>query len=336
MKSLIFITLLLFSQYSFSQETDASEVEEFIADGDFSTIDTLSENEEILQKRKWRPPVTKEKRRINIPPKFTGYLKRGSILENINTGKTVFIEKPIFIHAREVSSEGQYSFVFTKKGEMKYRTHTSNITVIDPDLKLYPLVNPNVVYEKKQEFHSEEKSFPLQHALYYEVEAVGTNYYAQIYRGEAKTATATRISWVGYHNTDFNFDFGIMGNYQIGQWNDDVIGRVVWQAFFVGPVTRVSFWKSEKASHAFSFGIEKSLFHKSTKAPDKHSFSTLGLVMGLERVQQTFIGPIKFGATFRRYRQSIKDSTEFLANTFPRSTSTSLGFNIGYQWDLDL
>tara|TARA_R110002072_G_scaffold1989_5_gene16612 strand:+ start:65086 stop:66081 length:996 start_codon:yes stop_codon:yes gene_type:complete len=316
--------------------SDANEVDEFLSNEGFEVIDQIAQDEELFQKQKWKPPVIKEKRALLTPPTFTGYLKKGAILENIKDGKTVFIEKPIFIKAREVTIEGQYSYVFDKENNIRFRTHTSNITAIDKDLKLYPQVNPNIVYEEKQTFHSEEKTIPLDHSFSYEYENVSSKYYAQIFRGTKTSALATRVSWVGYLDTEFNFDFGINANLQVGSWNDEVIGKAAWNALFIGPIIRYSFLESPKASHNILFGIEKSLFHKSQKLPDQHNFSTLGILLGVNRVQSTFIGKVKYGITYRRFQSSIKNTTEYLEALTPRSTSTSIAFNLGYQWDINL
>ena len=302
----------------------------------FEVVDQISDDEFQVRKPKVKKYKEKTKAKDWTPVPFKAAIKPGSLIYAINSDKKFYIKRKMYVRARLKVGGSSTSYLISKDGKIKYKTNTNNLISVQPDLELRPKIDPLIVYKGRTEFFTVDENIKFKHFLNYGFGPTSTNYLPVIYRANSTSAFTYRLDSKNYYDSKFPIDFGLNLNYEFGYWEDSQIGTVTFKSLNWGPVIRWSFWKGKTGFWNLHFGAFKSIFHKAVKEPDTHEFSTLGLLIDLERAQKTRLGTFLFGAGYRQSQSSIKNSTEYLENLSVKGSNKTITFTVGYLFDWDL
>lgn len=344
------ILILSLSVSSFAYSQTSSEVDDFLDQElaadldqelkeletlDYDVLDNLKTNDDKRFNKSFRPPKKIGKRKFWEPIPFQALLKKDAIILDIKADKYLRVPNKIFVVAKILRIGSKYSYLKVKD-EWKYKTVTQNLTSVDNMVTLHPQEDPTIIYEAPSRFNSTDKTFPLEVGLTLGFDSYSADYYAEIFRGTNKTALGNHFDLKSYYNSGLDFDMGVNLSYNYGSWSDEDIGKASWTAFYIGPTIRYPFWEETDSFWAVHLSVLKSLYHKSKKEPDSHTFSSNAIQMEIERVGETGWGPFIFGGGIRYQRSSVKDTTEFLQIPTVRGDILSLSFTVGYlfKWNL--
>ena len=184
--------------------------------------------------------------------------------------------------AREKAPGSQDSYVYDRNKVARYITKTNNLKSIEPIAQMYPEKDPNTVYKAPTRFHTTDKYFALRNDLIFSIESINSEYMSQIYRAGSTSAQGTKFEWKGHYQSTLPVDFGINVNWNQGTWSDEKIGQASWSSVFFGPINSVLFGGTPGISDWTIYGsLQRSLFHRSEKDPDQHSFSTTAVQLDL-------------------------------------------------------
>lgn len=316
-----------------TKESILIDIEEDVG-AKFDVIDEIKERKEKFDESLYIAPKYKKPRVFGEPVPFTAQLKQGAILTNLETGKGLRVKKPIVVRAQQIVLGANRVYILTKDGKKKYETRAENAVNIENTVRLNPDINPLIVYTDKAQYGSQDKDLKFSHFFSYHLEAIRTEYFATIFRGERQSATANILQAKNYLITDrfpIHVGFNISGN--LGFWEDPVLGTVTWRALFVGPSFMRTFWKKGDSRWNMHVSAFKSIYHESQKDPDRHTYSTVGLQGELEKEYDTDYGPLTLGVSYRWSRSSIKSSTEYLENEALKGQVVGFGAYISYRYD---
>lgn len=302
----------------------------------FEVVDDLVRQEDFIEDLTFKPPRYKPPRAFTSPEPYTAQLKTGSILINLKTKKGFKVTKPLIVKAKEVISGSQRVFILDKKGESRYETLTRNAVNIEPTVSLNPKINPNLVYGDKNRFSSIDTEKKFSHFLSYHFESVRTDYYSTIFRGDKQSASSNTVGTKSYFLTDFYFQVGVNIHYNFGFWDDPTLGTLTFQGLYFGPSIMRSFWQKDESRWNLHISAFKSLLHESEKAPDRHSYSTIGLQGEIEKEFKTGYGPYTLGLSYRWSRSSVKETSEFLRNEALKGQVTAFGVYASYRFNWNL
>ncbi len=301
---------------------------------DFDVIDELSTREKSFNESLRIEPKYKKPRVIGRPETFTAQLKKGSILFDVKDGKAYTIDKPIVVTAQLVLLGGNRVFILDKNGKERYQTQAMNAVNIESTVRLNPDINPITVYSDRPVFGSNDSELKFSHFISYSVEAIRTDYFATIFRGERQSANSNILQAKNYFMTDrFPIQVGFNISGQFGFWEDPTLGTMTWSGVFAGPSFMRTFWQKDDSRWNMHVSAFTSLFHESEKAPDRHRYSTLGLQTEIEKEFDTSYGPIILGLSYRWSRSSIKETTEYLENEALKGQVIGFGAYLSYRFN---
>lgn len=301
---------------------------------DFDIVDDLTTKKKTFDESLIITPKFKKARGVGKTEPFTAQVRKGSIVYDLETGKPFRFKKALVVKAQLVGIGASRVFILDKKGKKRYQTQAQNAVNIERAVGLEPQINPLIVYTDKRHSKSSDEDIKFSHFLSYSVEAIRTNYYATIFRGERQSANANVLQAKNYFVTDnFPIQVGFNISSRFGFWEDPVLGTLVWNGLFIGPSFMRTFWQKKDSRWNFHISAYKSLFHKSEKAPDQHSFSTLGLQGELEKEFDTDLGPVTLGVSYRWSQSSVKDSTEYLENEALKGEAIAFGAYLSYRFN---
>lgn len=319
-----------------SKESILIDIEDEVG-AKFEVVDEITERKRVLEESLIIPPKYKEPRSFGTPEPFTAQLKEGTILRDLKTGKGFILKNTLVVKAQEVVLGASKVFIFDRDGKKRYETKSENAVKIDHIVKMTPDIDPLVVYSDKPRFGAVDKETRFSHFFSYHIEAVRTEYFATIFRGTRQSANSNLFQLKSYLLAkDFPIQVGFNLSGQIGYWEDPNLGIMTWGGVFFGPSFMRSFWKSEDSQWNLHLSGFRSLYHRSEKAPDTHSFSTIGLEVDLEKEIGTKYGPVTLGISYRWNRSSINSSTEFLQNDALKGQVAAFGAYLGYRYNWSL
>ncbi len=349
----LYFSLLFTMCFSSYAEEWSSDVDNFLDDPNvirdyknleglqnknYQIIDGISKQKEKIKNRlNWKEPPSSKPRIYTETQPYTAQLKKGSILQNIESGKYVKVFRDVIVKARETYIGSQKAYVLDKDGNQKFTTETYNVVNVEHEVEMTPKVDPLIVYRDKTHYHSENKTLPFNTFIGFHVESVSTTYYADIYRGERQTAQNYTLEGKTYFLAeDIPYNFGINLQYQYGYWQDETIGTVTWSGLFFGPSFMGSFWEKKNGRWNAHLNLFKSLYHESEKNPDIHKYSTIGTQIEFEKEIYTEYGKYSFGIKYTWMKSSVKESTEYLENVANRGIISSFGGYITYNFGWDI
>lgn len=344
-------SLLLFPQVR--GQSWNSDVDEFLNDpnnisdfrnleglkkNDYEVIDQIRDQKEMVKRKlEYKEIPTAAPRVFTDTETYTAQLNQGAILKDVKTKKPVKVFREVIVKARQTYVGSPIVYIFDKNGEAKYTTRTSNAINIEHEVVLEPTVDQLKVYTDKSNYHSVDEDLHFTTYFGFNVESITTNYYATIFRGEKKSAQNYALEAKTYmltKNSPYNFGFNLQ--YQYGYWQDPVIGTATWSGLFIGPSFMFTFWKKKESQWNTHINLLKSIYHKSQKFPETHSFSTVGTEIELEKEMMTSLGRYSFGVKYSWLTSSINNSSEYLENVANRGIIASFGAYINYNFDWSL
>lgn len=316
-----------------TQDSILIDIEEDVG-AEFDVVDDIRKRKETFDESLYIAPKYKKPRSFGTPVPFTAQLKKGAILRNLETGKPLRVKKPIVVRAEQILLGANRVYILTKDGQKKYETHAENAVNIENTVRLEPDINPLTVYTDKAQYGSQDNELKFSHFFSYHLEAIRTDYYATIFRGERQSATATILQAKNYLLTErFPIHVGFNLSANLGFWEDPILGTVTWRGFFLGPSFMRTFWKQKDSRWNMHVSAFHSFYHESQKDPDRHRYSTLGLQGELEKEWDTDYGPFILGLSYRWSRSSIKSSTEYLENEALKGQVVGVGAYLSYRYD---
>lgn len=306
-----------------------------LKNNNYDLIDKIRDQKQKVKTRlEWKEPPKGEPRIFTETKPYTAQLKKGAILKEVDSNKSVKSYRDVIIKARQTYVGSHTVYVLDKDGNEKYTTLTSNAINIENEVVLQPTINQLSVYNEKSNYHSIDGDLKLTTYFGFHVESVKTSYYATIFRGEKQTAQNYTIEGKTYLLTeDSPFNFGLNLQYQYGYWEDIVIGTATWQALLGGPSFMVSFWERKDSKWNAHLNLFKSIFHESQKNPDSHKLSTVGSQIEFEKQMRSSYGTYALGVKYTWMSSSLKESTEYLENVANRGIISSFGAYINYNFD---
>lgn len=300
----------------------------------FNVVDDLAKKKKTFDESLIITPKFKKARGVGKTEPFTAQVRQGSIVYDLETGKPFRFKKALVVKAQLVGIGANRVFILDRTGKKRYQTQAQNAVNIEQAVGLDPEINPLIVYTNKKHSGSFDHDIKFSHFFSYTVEAIRTNYYATIFRGERQSANANVLQAKSYFLTErFPVYVGFNISSRFGFWEDPVLGTLVWNGLFFGPSFMRTFWKKNDSRWNFHISAYKSIFHKSEKAPDNHSFSTLGAQAELEKEFDTSMGPVTLGVSYRWSQSSIKDSTEYLENEALKGQAVAFGAYLSYRFN---
>ena len=258
-------------------------------------------------------------------------------LIDLKTKQVFKVKKPFYGHVLPKEGDGQMSYLLDKKRKARYQIRTLHLISLKKEIKLLPQLDPLEVYEKRRNFHTTDEVLPIKHFFNYRIQAMTTNFYPTLFRGNSKTALAYGFQVKNYYDASLSpIHFGLGFAYDLGYWEDPKVGRLTWSGLFLGPTLHTRLKGKKNSIWHFHLGAGQSLFHHSQKGPDRHRYSTSRFSLEVERSKPIPYGEILVGAELQWIKSSVTSTTELIINQPAKGSSLTLGLSIGYlyHWNL--
>lgn len=300
----------------------------------FDVVDDLTTKKKVFDESLRIKKKFKKARELGKTVPFTAQIRKGAVVFDLKDGKQYRFKKPLVVKAQLIGIGASRVFILDRNGKKRYQTQAVNAVNIEAAVGLESDLNPLIVYSDNRHSQTYDMNVKFSHFLSYTVEAIRTNYYATIFRGERQSANSNILQAKNYFVTDnFPIQVGFNVSGHFGFWEDPVLGTLVWSGIFAGPSFMRTFWKKNDSRWNFHLSAFKSIFHESEKSPDKHSYSTFGFQGELEKEFDTSYGPITLGVSYRWSQSSVKSSTEYLENEALKGQSVGFGAYLSYRFD---
>ncbi len=274
---------------------------------------------------------------------FKAYLKVNSILHKYkNSSRSYRIKRQLFVSAHARSSGGIYSYIFDSQKNIKFITETKNLIDISKDLKLTPSLPSREEFGPPGQRHSTNKFQQYENAFYLKIDSLNLGYYNDLLQTSGLKGLAERYEYNIFMKWNFPIDFGLVLSYEQGISEDQgqVSGQsdeqLLWSAFYFGPAVKYLLSENKVRRWEIHLGFQKSFNHSATQGPRDFSFSTNALELDLLWKRKTKWGIFIIGGNMRQLYMSLDSRSPSLARTPRRSTVTSLGASLGYQFSFKL
>jgi len=305
---------------------------------DFQSIDSLSNKISTFDKRyKKYKPKEFVRNSPDSPVKFYAVLRESSELIKIGKGKNFFNKRKVYVNAREIYYGGKWSYIYNKKGEVKYKTLTGNLSSIEKIISLRSKISGDKVYPPKTRLHTSDKKFPLETHFLYRMETSDLGTIATTMDIDSASATSNSFSFKTYYDSFLPIDFGLVMDYQTGQFSSVDSTATTWRALYFGPTIKYIFLETNNFKFNSQLAVKKSLSFNATSADGSASFSSLLWQIGIEGVYKTSIGNFSIGLESSFIRTSLKGELPD-QETFnnQKSTMQQNAIAIGYQYTWNL
>ena len=343
MKVILSILFILYSSFSYSNEVfidpPIDELDEFLEeDMNFTSIDSLGEEIDISDKkyRKYKP---KEYVRVDplTPTKYLASLEKGSKLINLESDKIFFNDKKLYVNAREVYYGGKWSYLISKDGEIKFKTHTTNLTSVEDVINLRTQIPATKVYPPKTSNHTSDKKFPINSHFLYRTDSSNLDYVGKNFGYSEGNANSNTLSLKMYYESFLPIDFGIVFDYQFGVLNFEDSEESNWNALYIGPTLKYTFYDRGSFAINTQLAVKKSLLFNVNNDGESISFSTLLWQIGLEAVYKTEMGNFSIGYDSSFIRSSVNSELpEQEPIESEKETMNQNSISVGYQFTWNL
>lgn len=327
--------LISFIILTLSTSLYADELDDFLDDEmSFNTIDTLTEKIDLTD-QKYRKYKPKEYVRVDpqSPVKYYASLQEESKLVNIKTGKVFMNERKLYVLAREVYYGGKWSYLISKDGKIKYKTHTTNLNSVEKVIELRSKIAGDKVYPPKTRIHTSDKSLPIETHFIFRSETSNLSYIGKNLGYTDGNGNSNTIGVKFFAHSFLPVDLGLAFDYQIGSLNFEDDTESSWTAAYIGPALKWNFYKRGSFDLNTQFAVKKSLFFNTSVGGENVSFSNLLWNVGLEAVYKTQYGNLSIGYESSFIRSSLKGE---LPNRGPvdteKETMNQNSITVGYQF----
>lgn len=335
---LVFLSLNLIAQ-DVIVEPSTDVLDEFLDEEiDFQSIDSLS-NKMSTFDQKYKAYKPKEFIRVtpDSPVKFYAVLKEKSELVNIDKSTSFFNKRKVYVRAREIYYGGNWSYIYNKKGEIKYKTLTKNLSSIETIISLRSKISGDKVYPPKTRLHTSDKSLPLEAHFLFRRESSELGSVATAIDTSSSGATSTSFSFKTYYDSFLPLDVGLVMDYQTGEFTTEESTSTTWRALYFGPTIKYDFLETKNFKFNSQFAVKKSISFIATSDDARVNFSALLWQVGLEGVFKTGFGNFSLGFESSFIRSSVKGELAD-QDTFnnEKTTMQQNAVTIGYQYTWNL
>jgi hypothetical protein len=335
---LFFLTVGSFAQ-DIVVDPSTDVLDEFLDEEvNFNSIDSLSSKiSKFDQKYKTYKPKEFIRVTPDSPIKFYAVLREKSQLMKLETGKAFFNKRKVYVSAREIYYGGKWSYIYNKKGEIKYKTLTGNLSSVERIISLRSKISGDKIYPPKTRLHTSDKFFALETHFLFRRESSDLSAVASTLDIESASASSNSFSFKTYYDSILPIDFGFVMDYQTGKFATEETNSTIWSALYLGPTIKYDLLESKKFKLNTQFAVKKSIFFNATSDESKIHYSTLLWQIGLEGVYKTSIGNFSIGFESSFIRSSVKgelsDQEKF---NNEKTTMQQNAVAIGYQYTWNL
>jgi hypothetical protein len=328
--------------------TDTEEEEGTIFDDDLEIIDDLT----IFRKKneptyKSSPKTSRFKRPSRwMPTPFTAYLQKNSIITRIDDESVSYrVKKQVLVKAEEVIFGGQYSRIYDSKGNLKFRTLTKSLVDITTDVNLNPNLPSHEEFEPPTQLHTTNKSQLFENSFYWKVDTLNLGYYNDMFNTSDLVGTAERFEYRIFPKWKFPIDFGITFSSELGISVDEDGNSLTWTSYYFGPAIKYVLSDNKIRAWEVYAGIQTSISYVSSLNGVFFEMSSNAMELELLWKRKTKWGVFIIGGSLRQQDMNLNpleaEETEIgVGVNFPReparSTITSLGISLGYQFSFEL
>ena len=299
----------------------------------FNSIDNLSD---VLdtdnQKYKRYKPKEFIRETPQTPERLYAVLKKYSPLYDIDTDKIIKNKEKLYVSAREVHYGGKWSYLYNKKGAIRYRTLTTNLAFIEEVLKIRSEIPGNELYPKKSRYHTVDKTIPLEFHLLYRSETTDFQSLSMLSSTDVELAKSNSVSIKTYFNSLLPVDFGMVFDYQSGSVESST-ESIVWNAISLGPTIKYDFYKTGNFQLNTQFAVKKSISFAATSELGSADFSSLAWIVGIEGAYKTKYGNLSLGFETSFIKTSVKGELQDQASfSNTKETMRQNALTVGYQY----
>ena len=285
-------------------------------------------------------PLTKtelrlKKRKKEIEP-WKASLKKGSLLLDLKSKKEVRMPDNLVVWATIDNDQSQIATIYDQELKPRYSTASQNLNSLERAYQIYPIDPPVNHQIKKVLARSVDKELRFDTSITYGWESYSHHYFNSLYDTNSQSSSAHNIGAQTYYSFSNIIDFGIAASFQVGSWQDTEGFESSWNSFFIGPSLRKTLFGDKNSNHlSLNATFLKSLFAKSKGDYGSQDFSSLGYELGLDYNFKLSSGELIFGLKYRYLDTTLNSSSINYAQSDSSTQTSSIGFNIGYQWGWD-
>jgi len=286
-------------------------------------------------------PLALKNEKINLekpPEKYKAILKKGSTLTNVKTGQEFFIDKDLYVIARQKFHGGQFSYIYNKKQKISYKTKTKNLTSVENDIIIHPEVDATIVNLKKTSFNTTDSTLVLDNSLALGFLSFSSQPALETVGLIGNSATGTSFFTRSLIKSSLPLRFGLEAQYLSAQaTNEFNESTASWTSFYLGPVLKYPFYQSGKWAMSSLFSVKKSLLYSLTTNDNSYSFSSVSWNLQFEIERQFTYGSLAMGLGYFNEKTSIKPQVEDNINISGNKTAANgLSVTVGYNFELNL
>ena len=315
-------------------EPSTDALDQFLdEDISFNSIDTLSDvlDTDNQKYKKYRP---KEfvRETPQTPERLYAVLNKFSPLYEIDSDKIIKNKEKLYVSAREVNYGGKWSYLYNKKGVIRYRTLTKNLAFIEEVLKIRSTIPGNELYAKRSRYHTVDKTIPLELHLIYRSETTDFQSLSMLSSSDVELAKSNSVSIKTYFNSLLPVDFGMVFDYQSGSVESSS-ESIVWNAITLGPTIKYDFYTKGNFHLNTQFAVKKSISFTATSELGDAEFSSLAWIAGVEGAYKTKYGSLSLGFETSFIKTSVKGELEDQASfSNTKETMRQNAITVGYQY----
>jgi len=267
LKKAILVLFLLHPVIGFGEQVPSIEEIELSNDNEleefgFTDIDNLLKFDYESRREKFRLAPEKIIKSPWASEVFPATLKKNSIIRKIFTRQKLETSRAIYVYAKQIILGGLYSYLYSKKGKILYKTLTRNLVSIKKDLHLFYDIPGDETYPPPSEAFSTNKKFIIDAFFGVHYISRDSDYYSEVSSQALKTFNGTGASVKTFFIWNSPFHFGLHFNWVRGTSRASQ-SILTGNQYSLGPSLRFYFTKRTDSPAIFvDFEVSKTFYHK--------------------------------------------------------------------------
>ena len=306
---------------------------------DLEIIDDLSKFRKYTEPvYKRRPEFQRYKRPKFLKPKpFKAYLKKDAVIVKIDDEEKAYrVKRQLFVMAEERYVGSHFSYIHDSKGTLKFKTLTINLVDISGDLQLTPNLPSHEEFDPPTQIKTTNKYQVYENAFIYKLDTVNLGYYNDLFQTEGLTGSAKRFEYRIFPKWDFMIDFGLSISYENGVSEDEFGNQLLWDSVYFGPSLQYTLSENNKRRWEIYAGFQKSFNYAAISEDVSISFSSIVMELELLWKRKTKWGVFIVGGSVRQQYMSLDPEFDNVPREPARTSVTSLGLTLGYEFSFKL
>lgn len=273
----------------------------------------------------------------NLLKPFQAVLIKDATVFNLLKEKSYKVPNAIYVKAELTHIGSQYSYIFNKNDEVIFVTKSSNLSSIEEITNLSLPHNPKKNYLLKEDEASLDYYYTIDQTILFEQETREVSYLYENTTGlESDSLTALGFRYKAYFQTGIPLDVGFFANAQEVKFQES-LSR--WTSIFLGATVRYNYQFNDSITFRPFIDAGKSIYDQLSIEGEEspYSFSTNYWSLGVHLDYKTALGNFLIGISRKNYLSSLKNYSERDLNfSSEKKSSSSLGFSIGYKFEVEL